>query len=79
MLLATRYWRNDLVGVYTGVAAGYALLCVLFQLVVVSSDWRYWAEKAAERAEQKQAPPPDAAAKARASASINAGDDDPPF
>jgi Na+-driven multidrug efflux pump len=30
VMLMTRYWRNDLVGLYSGMAIGYALLCVLY-------------------------------------------------
>lgn len=30
VILMTRYWRNDLVGIYTGMAIGYAVLCVLY-------------------------------------------------
>ena len=51
VLLATKLWRNDLVGLYTGVACGYGLLCILFQVIVVTSDWEYWANEAQKRSE----------------------------
>ena len=58
--------------------ARYLLLCVLFQLVVASSDWAYWAQKAAERAEEKNSspPPPSPAGPGKASINTGGGDSD---
>jgi hypothetical protein len=35
VLLLTRYWRDDLVGLYTGMSIGYFLLTILYSIVVV--------------------------------------------
>jgi MATE family multidrug resistance protein len=47
----TTYWRNDLTGLYTGMAIGYAALVCLYGWLVSTSDWDYYAIKAVERAE----------------------------
>jgi hypothetical protein len=33
--LCTKYWRDDLVGLYTGMAAGYFLLVILYSIIVL--------------------------------------------
>ena len=51
VLLLTSYWRNDLVGLYTGMAIGYGILTVLYAWIVVRSDWVKYAEMTQQRAE----------------------------
>ena len=49
--LLTFYWRDDLTGLYTGMAIGYAALAVLYGWIVGTSDWDYYARLAVERSE----------------------------
>uniref|UniRef100_A0A7S1KYX5 Protein DETOXIFICATION n=1 Tax=Alexandrium catenella TaxID=2925 RepID=A0A7S1KYX5_ALECA len=56
VLLCTKYWRADLVGLYTGVALGYALLVVLLGLLICTIDWSQVAEEARVRSEVAQQP-----------------------
>ncbi len=35
VFLLTKYWRNDLVGLYTGMAIGYILLAILYAVIVL--------------------------------------------
>jgi len=49
--LCTKYWRNDLTGLYTGMAIGYFLLTILYSLIVLKSDWVKYAEMAQARSE----------------------------
>ena len=35
VLLLTKWWRNDLFGLYTGMAIGYAMLAVLYSVIVL--------------------------------------------
>ena len=35
VLLLTKYWRNDLVGLYTGMAIGYIILAILYSVIVL--------------------------------------------
>lgn len=35
VILMTRWWRDDLVGLYTGMGIGYALLCVLYGWITI--------------------------------------------
>ncbi len=35
VLLLTRYWRNDLIGLYTGMAIGYFFLTILYSYIVI--------------------------------------------
>jgi len=51
VLLLTKYWRNDLVGIYTGMAIGYFILTILYSVIVLRSDWEKYAELAQERSE----------------------------
>ena len=55
VLLATAYWRHDAVGLYTGVAAGYGLLCALLAMVIACTDWQMYADKARARSEVRGA------------------------
>lgn len=59
VLICTTYWRNDLVGLYTGVAAGYGLLVVLYAGIVVTLDWHAVVQEAARRSEDAPAPKPE--------------------
>lgn len=34
VLLLTKYWRDDLVGLYTGMAIGYIMLAILYSIIV---------------------------------------------
>mmetsp|Transcript_23732 Transcript_23732/g.32674 ORF Transcript_23732/g.32674 Transcript_23732/m.32674 type:complete len:508 (-) Transcript_23732:78-1601(-) len=49
VVLLTQYWRNDLVGLYTGCAIGYTLLVVLYSWLVLTSDWQKYADEARVR------------------------------
>lgn len=46
------FWRNDLIGLYTGVAVGYFVLCVALAVVIFTSDWEKFAAEAVERQRQ---------------------------
>ena len=59
VLLLVRFWREDLVAVYTGIALGYGLLVILYLVLVLRSDWEAYAREALERAEMKQHDHPD--------------------
>ena len=49
--MLTTYWRHDLIGLYSGMAVGYFVLCILYGIITFTSDWKLYAEKAKERAE----------------------------
>jgi len=51
VILLTRYWRDDLVGLYWGMAIGYCVLVVLYGWIVFLSDWQKYAELARQRSE----------------------------
>ena len=51
VLLCTRFWRDDLVGLYTGTALGYALLCAIFLALIARSDFAVYAHEAQARSE----------------------------
>lgn len=51
VLLLTRYWRNDLYALYSGIAAGYFMLVFLYTYLVLSSDWKKYSEIARKRVE----------------------------
>jgi len=53
-LLCTRVWRGDLVGLYTGSALGYALLCVLLASACLTFDWDELTAEAHVRSEVPQ-------------------------
>jgi len=44
-------WRHDLVGLFTGVAAGYALLCILLAGIIITTNWEKYALEAQRRSE----------------------------
>lgn len=47
----TAYWRNDLFGLYCGMALGYLVLMLLYGYITITSDWHKYAEIARQRAE----------------------------
>lgn len=51
VLLCTRLWRNDLVGVYTGTSVGYALVCIVYAFIIGRFDWKNEAVLAMKRSE----------------------------
>jgi Na+-driven multidrug efflux pump len=44
-------WREDLVGLYTGVTAGYFATALLLGVLVLTSDWARYSQEAQQRAE----------------------------
>mmetsp|Transcript_7185 Transcript_7185/g.10500 ORF Transcript_7185/g.10500 Transcript_7185/m.10500 type:complete len:498 (+) Transcript_7185:180-1673(+) len=52
VFLLTKYWRNDLVALYTGVCIGYVVLVILYGAMVLRSDWKTYADLARQRAEK---------------------------
>jgi len=51
VIFCTTYWRADLVGLYTGMAIGYAILVLLYGTITWRSDWNLYAEMAQTRSE----------------------------
>lgn len=51
VFLLTKFWRNDLVGLYTGMGLGYGVLVLLYGWIVVRSDWKEYALIARKRSE----------------------------
>jgi hypothetical protein len=51
VILCTTYWRDDLYGLFTGMAIGYAVLVVLYSFIAFTSDWKKYAELARMRSE----------------------------
>lgn len=51
VLLCTTFWRKDLLGLYTGVALGYALLIVMLGCAIWGIDWADVIREARERSE----------------------------
>jgi len=51
VFVLTTYWRDDLVGLYWGMVAGYLVLSFLYTWIVVRSDWKMYAELARQRSE----------------------------
>jgi len=49
VFLCTLYWRNDLVGLYTGVSLGYLLLVLLLGVIILRMDWEEVAREAQAR------------------------------
>lgn len=45
------FWRRDLVGLFSGVAAGYGLLVVLYFILILTSDFDAYAQDATFRSE----------------------------
>ncbi|CAE8711120.1 unnamed protein product [Polarella glacialis] len=56
VILLTKYWRNDLVGLYCGVAAGYGLLVVLYAGIIINLDWNQVVAEAHARSEVSRKP-----------------------
>jgi multidrug resistance protein, MATE family len=54
VILLTKYWRNDLNGLFYGMAIGYGVLVALYSYIVIESDWKKYAEIAHERSEMKK-------------------------
>lgn len=52
----TTYWRNDLFGLYCGMAIGYLVLMLLYGYITITSDWKRYAEIARERSEMSGDP-----------------------
>lgn len=52
VILCTTFWRKDLYGLYTGVAAGYGLLVLLYAGIVLCLDWDKVVEEAQHRSER---------------------------
>ena len=50
----TKYWRDDLVGLYTGMAIGYVMLTILYSVLAYRSNWRKYADIAVQRSERKE-------------------------
>jgi len=50
-VLLYTHWKNDLSSLYYGMATGYFVLVVLYSYIVISSDWKYYAEQARKRSE----------------------------
>lgn len=51
VFLCTELWRKDLVGLYSGVALGYALLVGIYLVVIFTSDWKKYSDEARVRSE----------------------------
>lgn len=51
VLFLTTYWRDDLIGLYWGMAIGYLVLVVLYSAIAFTSDWEKFARLAYERSE----------------------------
>lgn len=56
VILCTTLWRKDLYGLYTGVAAGYGLLVLLYAGIVLFLDWDKVVEEAQRRSETTTKP-----------------------
>mmetsp|Transcript_2497 Transcript_2497/g.6527 ORF Transcript_2497/g.6527 Transcript_2497/m.6527 type:complete len:522 (-) Transcript_2497:1843-3408(-) len=54
VLLLTRYWRDDLTALYSGMAIGYFFLCILYSYITVKSDWQKYSDLAIKRAEKSK-------------------------
>jgi len=51
VLICTKLWRNDIVGLYVGVSFGYALLVAILGAVILTMNWSKVANEARERSE----------------------------
>jgi len=51
VILLTRYWQDDLIRLYWGMAIGYLVLVILYASIVLRSDWKIYAELAVLRSE----------------------------
>jgi Na+-driven multidrug efflux pump len=54
VLFLTTYWRNDLMGLYSGMAIGYFVLVVLYSAIAFTSDWHKYARLAYDRSESTE-------------------------
>ena len=52
VLLFTRLWRNDLYGLYSGVASGYALVDFILLYYIYHTDLHYYSQQAKMRSEE---------------------------
>jgi multidrug resistance protein, MATE family len=53
VIVLTTYWRNDLLGLYYGMAVGYFVLVILYGFIFARSDWENFAIIARRRSEVK--------------------------
>lgn len=51
VLLLTKYWRNDLYALWSGIAIGYCALVFLYAGLVLNSDWKKYSDIARKRVE----------------------------
>jgi Na+-driven multidrug efflux pump len=51
VVLLTKFWRDDLIGLYWGMVVGYLVLTGLYAWIVVRSDWQLYAQLARQRSE----------------------------
>merc|ERR1712008_631723 len=51
VVLLTKFWRADLVGLYSGVATGYGLLAAIHVIIILRLDWNELAHEAQVRSE----------------------------
>jgi len=51
VLLCTQFWRDDIYGLFCGVAIGYATLDVILLYFVVTTDFQTYADQAKLRSE----------------------------
>jgi hypothetical protein len=51
VLFLTTYWRNDLIGLYWGMAVGYFVFPVLYSVIAFTSGWEKYVQIAYERTE----------------------------
>lgn len=49
--ICAKFWRDDLIGIYTGASVGYALLCVLLAIANATFDWDQLARDAQSRSQ----------------------------
>ena len=51
VIFLTTYWRDDLIGLYWGMAIGYFVLVLLYSAIAFTSDWEKYARIAYDRSE----------------------------
>lgn len=51
VFVLTSYWRDDLIGLYSGMAIGYLVLAFLYGFITFTSDWEMYATLARQRSE----------------------------
>ena len=52
--LLTKFWKADLVALFTGMGVGYAIICIMYIVSIARTDWSKAAMEAQERAEAKK-------------------------